>query len=377
VNQANNFCPAPWVGAYYHTNSASPCCTMKTRQMPLDEYFESDWLYSLKKDFLENKQPTDCNPCWEKESKGLKSIRNHFVKKFAVNDYDTAKIEHLELRESNLCNFMCRMCNPKDSVKIELELEQHPELKPYYFSSTSNTKITMTDENWDRILKLSEGLKSLTLTGGEPLLMKRYYGLLDYLADRNPNLLLKVYTNCSVYNPIFIEKLMKFKNAQINMSIDAVGEVAEYQRYGVAWDIVRKNAFQFMKLPIKTKIHSTISAYSILDVSRLADFFLELKDYPERGMDPLEFTAHVVTSPAALSFTNLNPDLRLRAITQIDEATEKMSDVFFSHYNRELNSIRKQLIQNVKCNYHHFVALTKSLDKARNQSFESVFGYRI
>jgi organic radical activating enzyme len=374
VNQANNFCPAPWFGMYYHSNSVSPCCTMQTREVSLEDYFESDWLYSLKKDLLENKKPTDCNSCWDKESKGLKSTRDRFLKKFRESDYATAKIEHLEVRESNLCNLMCRMCNPNDSIKIERELEQHPELKPYYYPSS---KQTMSEENWANILKISEGVTSLSLTGGEPLLIKRYYDLLDHLSVVNPNVLLKVYTNCTVYNPIFVEKLLKFRDVEINMSIDAVGEVAEYQRHGVSWDIVRKNIFQFMKLPINTKIRSTVSAYSILDVSRFADFLLEIKDNPERRIDSLSFTAHTVRAPAALTVNNLNADLRVRAISQIDEATRKLSDKLFLSYNRELNSIRKQLVQDSRCNYHQFVALTKSLDKARNQSFEKVFGYSI
>lgn len=376
VQQANNFCPAPWVGMYYHSNAASPCCTMKTMNYSPKEYLRSKWLSDLKQQFLENKRPLECNSCWFKEQKGLKSIRTHFVNKFANVNLQTTEVKHLELRESNLCNFACRMCNPTDSVKLERELEEYPELKQFY---RPNHRKSITDHNWNEIFETCKGLKSLTLTGGEPMLMKRYYDLLDYLIDigRHETLLLKIYTNCSVFNPMFNEKLVKFKRAQINMSIDAVGKTAEYQRYGTKWDDVRENIFKFIQLPIKTKIHSTISAYSILDISSLAKFFVELKSYPNKGMKLAKFTTHVVKDPSPLCFVNLNHDLRIKAIEQIDIALNELQGEFFLLYNKELISIRKQLLLSQSNDFAGFVTMTKALDTSRNQSFEETFGYKI
>jgi hypothetical protein len=180
-----------------------------------------------------------------------------------------------------------------------------------------------------------------------------------------------------VFNPVFNEKLVKFKRAQINMSIDAVGKTAEYQRYGTKWDEVRENIFKFIQLPIETKIHSTISAYSILDISSLAKFFVELKSYPNKGMKLAEFTTHVVQEPSPLRFVNLNHDLRMKAIKQIDMALNELQDEFFFLYSKELISIRKQLLLNQINDFAGFIVMTKALDTARKQSFEEVFGYKI
>lgn len=373
MQQANNFCSAPWIGLYYHSNAASPCCTMQTMNTSPKEYLDSYWLKTLKLEFLKGERPNRCGGCWNKEDQGLTSIR----KSFGKHPYDQGQIKHLELRESNLCNFACRMCNPTDSVKIERELEEHPELARFY---QKNTNSNMTEENWSQILDISLGLNSLYLTGGEPMLMKRYYDLLDHLIanGKSEDILLRVYTNCSVYNPIFIEKILKFKDVGIKLSIDAVGPVAEYQRYGTQWDVVKANAFKFAELPIKLNIHSTITAYSILDESSLADFFIELKSYPKRKAELMWFNAHVSRIPAGLEYSNLNVDLRARAIQEIDKAVEKLSSSsIFTNHVREIVSLRKQLLERRDCNFDLFVSMTKALDRARNQSFEEVFGYKI
>ena len=341
--------------------------------MSPSEYYNSKWLASLKQEFLDGKQPERCNSCWIKERQGLKSIRNHFTERFTFSAQTT---KHLELRESNLCNFACRMCNPTDSVKIEREIEEYPELSRFYQPNTSSN---ITDENWLQVLDVSLGLKSLYLTGGEPMLMKRYYDLLDHLIEhgRNEDIDLRIYTNCSVYNPVFIDKLNQFKNVTLKLSIDAVGKTAEYQRYGTQWKTVRANIFKFLELPVSLGIHSTITAYSVLDMASLADFFVEVKNYKKLNAKLTKFNAHVARIPTGLDYANLNIELRAKAIVEIDRAVEKLSDNFFSIYVKELKALRKQLIERRDCNHQLFVNMTKALDKARNQSFEEVFGYKI
>jgi organic radical activating enzyme len=350
---------------------------MDTLPMSPSEYFESNWLKSLKQEFLEGKQPARCNSCWIKERQGLKSIRTYFTKQFSFDEaLSQNSTKHLELRESNLCNFACRMCNPTDSVKLEREIKDHPELSEFY---RPNLNSDMSEENWQKILDTSLGLSALFLTGGEPMLMKRYYDLLDHLIanGKNETIELKIYTNCSVYNPIFVDKLLKFKNLTLMLSIDAVGKTAEYQRYGTDWQVVRTNIFKFLELPIRLSIHSTITAYSILDISSLADFFVEVRKYNKLKAKLIKFSAHVARIPAPLDYANLNLELRAKAIIEIDRAIAKLSYGLFSIYVEELIALRKQIMERKECNYSSFVNMTKTLDKARNQSFEEVFGYKI
>jgi sulfatase maturation enzyme AslB (radical SAM superfamily) len=209
------------------------------------------------------------------------------------------------------------------------------------------------------------------------MLMKRYLTLLDYLISTGKeNIMLDVYTNGSVYNTIFLEKLMRFPNARLIFSIDAIGKIADYQRYRGKWNIIRENILKCLELPIKIRMHSSITAYSILGVSELADFFIELSD--KKKNNNIHFTARIIRDPSTLEIVNLNVDLRVMAIKNIDSAILKLSNnKLFSVYNKELLSARKQLIERKDCNFTAFINMTKALDKVRNQSFEDTFGYKI
>lgn len=367
---ANNYCSLAFNGLYYQNNSASPCCAMGTEKMSPNEYIASKETLKLHQDFDNGLKPNRCDNCWTKEKFGYKSIRLSFLhRKKQLN-----KITHLELRESNLCNFACRMCNSNDSIVIEREIKANPDLQQFFVAH--NEKPT-TNENWNQILELTKNVESINLTGGEPMLMKRYQLLLDHLISTGKeNISLNVYTNGSVYNSLFLNKLLKFPNAKLIFSIDAVGKIAEYQRYGGKWENIRKVIVRCTELPINIRIHSTISAYSILGVSELADFFVELSNNNSGNLHP--FTAHVVRNPNILEIVNLNVDLRLIAIRKIDLAVAKLAnDELFVTYIKELLSVKKQLMARKDCNFSAFTNMTKLLDKIRNQSFEDTFGYKI
>ena len=379
---ANNYCGLAFSGLFYQNNSASSCCAMQTRPSSPNEYNTSIETLKLRQDFTDGLKPDPCKNCWVKEENGHRSIRNLYT-----SYRDPTKITHMELRESNLCNFSCRMCDPASSVVIEREIEANPELskffnKNYDLSGNKSEELVDTNstskENWNQILELAKDVESVILTGGEPMLMKRYFDFLDYLISiGKQNIRLIIYTNGSVYNPIFVEKLKKFPNMSLFISIDAVEKVAEYQRRGTKWNVVRDNIFRFAELPITIKLHSTMTAYSVLDVSRLVNFFIELSQ-TKMYATLLPFTVHFAREPKALEFVNLNRELKLRAIQEIDSAIQKLPDHnLFKIYVRELTSARRQLLTREDKRYDLFVKMTKALDASRNESFEEVFGYKL
>ena len=383
---ANNFCPLPFTGLFYQNNSASSCCAMAIQPSSPLEYINSEETKKLQQDFNEGLKPEKCRNCWAKEEYGHKSIRSYFTEKNTV-PRDLTKITHMELRESNLCNFGCRMCNPASSVVIEREIKSNQEIAKFFDRNYNpdGSRIEeiednnpTTKENWNQILELAKDVESIILTGGEPMLMKRYFDFLDYLISiGKQNIRLIIYTNGSVYNPIFVDKMKKFPNMSLFISIDAVGKVAEYQRYGTKWNVVRENILKFAELPITIKLHSTMMAYSVLDVSRLADFFVELSQ-TKMNATLLPFTAHFAREPKGLEFINLNKELRLRAVDQIDSAIQKLSDHrLFKVYVRELASARIQLLTREGCQYGLFANMTKTLDRVRQERFEDVFGYKL
>jgi organic radical activating enzyme len=385
------FCPAPWTSMYYHENTATPCHVNTEKQkMSPSEYLESDWLKKIKKDFKENRIPPSCMVCANKEARGLKSTRqtecrgkgkdpvkfpNEYVDPNAFSADEPSNIQRLELRSSNLCNFKCRMCNGDSSSEWKKETDNNTVLK--HWSGTQFDHFTVTSEdNFEELKKMSlDNIRLVCFTGGEPLLIKHYYDFMDHIIDSgyNESVGLEFFTNCSVWNPLFIERMMKFKEVRIVMSIDGVGKVAEYNRKGTKWDVVRENIMKFAKLPKNILYNTAISPYNLLDFANLAKFLMEIYEVnPTLGT-----RCYSVTGPFALHFVNLNNDLRARVVEQIDQSLEILHPENFDVLKKELRAIKKHINDTVPERPQMFVGYTKTLDLIRDEKFEDIYNYKL
>ena len=362
----SSFCPAPWISLFYQNNKASMCCVDRTQlDMSPIEFRKSEYLSEIKAQFLNGEKPANCSFCWKSEEQGLQSIRQHYNKRYPnFVPTDDMPLQYIELRASNLCNMGCRMCNTKNSSKLNREVMDNPQLSSWLGKVETDTEIN--DDNWQQILSTSETLDTLFLTGGEPMLIKKYYDLMDVLIEkqRSDKVDLHIYTNASVYNPLFIEKMLQFKTVNMNMSIDGVEQMAEYQRYGVEWKTIEKNIQKYLQLPIINNFHTTITAYNLLDLSSLAKFYVDiLKKYPSTN-----FKAHVAGGKIPMHYLNLPDDLRKKAINQIIESVKIMNDPKFKQITDQLVNIVR-MYKKESGDYEKFLTATKEMDIIRGQDF--------
>jgi MoaA/NifB/PqqE/SkfB family radical SAM enzyme len=384
---ANNFCIAPWTSIYYQIDKASICCTSKDSFiMSPDEFRNSNYLKKIRKDFLEGKKPDNCQNCWLNESKGQKSIRSYYNNRKTYGDLLDIKfdentqldIKHMEIKVNNLCNFKCRMCNADSSIEIQREIEKFPEIQEFFFSKKTQAN-DICDKHWIQLIKMMSTTRQLFLTGGEPMLTKKYYDLLDYLIKSgfSNSIELNVYTNGSVYNPKFIERFKSFKYIKFHVSIDAVGKTAEYQRSGTIWKKVKENTLKFAAISnIDFYINTVHSAYTVLDVEALTDFYIEIYAINPSAI----YSVHNVMSPLSLSYLNLNDDLRKVAIEQIKASLKKLN-LFKDSFERVIPELENMLFNlNLPSNYEgyeKFIKATQLLDVVRKEKFEDIFGYKL
>jgi len=361
------FCLAPWNSMYYHLDKASPCHIIREVTLSPSEYLESDWLKNLKQDFIDGKVPKSCMRCKERDDLGLKSTRKAtFNNKHLANQEYTmdrkTEIKRLELRTTNLCNFKCRMCGPDSSSEIAGKVD-------YAHNSIIEELKRISINNIDMVC----------FTGGEPMLIKQYYEFMDLLIEKklNDQICIELFTNCSVYNPMFMDRLLQFKNISFVMSIDGVGKTAEYIRHGTNWDIVEKNAYRFSEIISgslkKLFFNTAISSYVLLDVSSLAKFLMKLYSIN----DNIQTRCYSVISPEWLHFLNLNSELRKRVINEIDTAVNILDVKNFDIFTKELKGMKAQLETADYRDPIGFARNTLLLDKQRNESFEDVFGYKL
>ena len=378
----SKFCPAPWMAMFIHGNEVSACCSMHgSHHGSPSEYLKSPFLKDLKSDFLSGKFPEACLSCRLTEEFGGTSIRNHFEANYPhlmnKDDYteDTMlEYEYAEIRASNLCNFSCRMCNSWNSSVIEEEIKNNPNLVEVENRWKLVENKNITDDNWESLLKEALTFKRITLTGGEPTLIKKYYDLLEYLIEKklHNEIRIDIYTNASTYNPIFVKNLIGFKSVVVNFSIDAVGKFAEYQRNGTNWKVVSSNIEKWIteNPHIRFQFHSTFTAYNILDVLSLTRYFLQLEN------KVYSFKAHTVKGPGWICPHVLNKELRMKALRQLEDSVKLLKGRNkFRAWNRELLAL-VNILKNPKnmksSNFKSFIEKTIMLDKIRQQSFQDL-----
>jgi len=392
------FCPAPWSQIYYHLNSPSPCHIIRNHHLNMtpEEYLASDWLKNVKKDMMEGRVPTACQVCKKKEDLGMKSTRGaaweyfnvgpepeyetRWFSKFNWNENSPTEVFRVELRFSNLCNMKCRMCDETSSSEWAKEkLEHNMEFLPINKSMDRTESIIRTKyesvEGLKQVVMDSKVFNKVCFTGGEPLLIKEYYEFLDFLIDNNMShrVQLELYTNCSVYNPLFIDRIMKFQSVEFIMSIDGVGKTAEYIRAGTDWSKVEKNIrlFNALPAPIKIEFNTAISSYALLDVSSLAEFLMSLY----RDNNNIQTKCYHVIYPRELHYSRLDGELKQKAIEEIEKALKILTVPNFLIFATELANIKKKLVESyISEGSELFCSYTQQLDQIRNESFEDTFG---
>ena len=165
---------------------------------------------------------------------------------------------YVEVSFSNTCNFKCAYCGPQFSSKWVEEIEKHGPYKDVdnfneidhlrakgempYKKSEHNPYI---DAFWEWWPDLFPDLHTFRITGGEPLLSKDTFKVLEYIRDNpdvNPNINLSINTNLGVPDKL-IDKFIalakdlcennKVRELIVFTSIEAQGAQAEYTRHGL------------------------------------------------------------------------------------------------------------------------------------------------
>jgi organic radical activating enzyme len=381
------FCPAPWTHMYHHVNNTTPChANRNSNNFGPDEYLNSEWLKNLKQDFINGTVPETCKPCKDREDQGLKSTRGAMwgysnvgeEPEMDISQYtmDTPnKLKVIELRSTNLCNFKCRMCSADSSSDIAKEQEKFS--IPIYVNGQqmSGSVYSSPESHIEELKKLcvsNGGLRKFAFTGGEPFLIKEYYSLMDFLIEQkiNETIELQLYTNCSVYNTKFIDRLTQFTKVNFVMSIDGVEKTAEYQRHGTNWRVVKENVLKFNLLPFNICFNTAITSYVLLDVSSLAKFLMELYN----ANNNIQPRCYSVVPGNPLHHRYMSTELKNKAINEIDQAVGILTAGNFEIFVTELKNIKTQLQNTEPVDNYTFKNYTTDLDTKRNESFKDVFG---
>jgi organic radical activating enzyme len=314
-NVSPSFCVAKWKQVTLHLQNGHThsCHHPGTHLVPLDEIrvnptalHNTNFKKSQRKLMLEGVRPKECDYCWRAEDSGNKySDRiyksadttwayNH-VQDIASKPWDdNVDPSYVEVSFSSVCNFKCSYCSPNISSMWMEEIERHG---PYptsnkfnnldWFKQNQQMPIPNNQDNpyveafWKWWPTMYSQLKQFRITGGEPLLSKNTFKVLDYIIENpNPSLTFSVNTNMNVpdelYNK-FIEKLKIIQDnnmighLQIFTSAEAHGKQAEYIRHGMNYEQWLKNIERMINEVPRAAI-SIMSTYNILSIPSYTKF---------------------------------------------------------------------------------------------------------
>jgi sulfatase maturation enzyme AslB (radical SAM superfamily) len=274
VNDNSSFCIFPFIELLTNDNHTTVCCRSSTPIVNIKdlENFSTDKNYSIiRKKMIEGqKLPLHCNFCYNLESQGIKSARQQETVEWAIrlNLYSTddlskiTKPVYYEVRPSNVCNIMCRICSPQFSNKIQREWKTLGWIDSDKDIAYSNFEIVDTTD-----------IKKLYVAGGEPTAMPEFYDFLQTcINNQDTSFEFLINTNAVKISDKLLSLTSKFTNLQFIVSIDGYKQANDYSRWGSEWNTVVNNINKIQTNGHKVTFNTTLSLYTIFHYKELLDF---------------------------------------------------------------------------------------------------------
>jgi radical SAM protein with 4Fe4S-binding SPASM domain len=294
LTESETFCMLPWMHMHaFPDGRAYPCCLSDywhpvgdLRKNTMAEVWNQDAYQTMRSNMLQDKPCKECVKCYEQEQHGAFSMRNdsnrnygHLIKETNNTHEDGThpefKIRYWDVRFSNLCNFSCRSCGPIFSSNWYNDHVKLYNRKPDVLGrDMARVEYTTGDED-DMIAQMMPHvpyLEQVYFAGGEPLIMKEHYFLLEKLIEAGKtDIRLQYNTNFSELHfkdKHVFEYWKHFKNVSVGASLDGMGAQAELIRKGTDWRQTVENRERMMKeVPhVDFYVSSTVSSMNVLHV---------------------------------------------------------------------------------------------------------------
>lgn len=338
----------------------------------ISESYNSKEFNSIRENLRNGIQDKNCDHCWQQENRGERSLRldtiNHERYQEVFQSDNIAGLVTLQLDLSNQCNLKCRICNHIDSsmwAKEHFDLyEQNKEFNLLEFQKSYNFALHKDNDFLDDFKKnVVPTLAIIRFQGGEPFLMKQQWAIVDSIIELgySKEMLIGYHTNATIWNTDIEEKLSKFKEVNLSLSIDDVGDRFEYLRHPAKWNEVKNNIEKILSWSSKDKeardvlINCVVTPYNILTIHDLIDYFT-LRNIP--------VNLHPTSSPEHFSISNIPENIKHIFLEKLKSTT----------YNIEIENIISVLLGSGSFEqWQIFLKTTNIHDTYRKENFEKTF----
>lgn len=300
------FCIAKWKQStiYLQTGQTHSCHHPSTHAIPTGEIEQdpsslhnTERKVGFRRELLRGIQTPDCNYCWRVEDLGQTSDRvlkstEPWARPYFEEARDNLRVNpsYLEVSFDSTCNLKCAYCGPTLSSKWQEEIEEHGAYEnghqnPHLLKRVGRWPQLNREHNpykeafWEWWPSLYPDLHVFRITGGEPLLSKDTWRVLDWILENpSPDLTVSINTNLSVPDPL-IRKLVEYagklqKNVQrfeVFTSAEAWGTQCEYIRYPMVFEKFWQNFYYLTTQVPHVTMMSTVNLLALESLPTLME----------------------------------------------------------------------------------------------------------
>jgi sulfatase maturation enzyme AslB (radical SAM superfamily) len=309
------FCLAKWkhLTLYLHLAEGHSCYHPPPGKLSVEDVKKNPWALhntaskiQARQQMLSGEQPAECSYCWNFENLNQNHISDRHIKTYeeSYGTFERAEKIHkeglsdkvspsyIEVSFSNTCNFKCIYCSPKASSSWVNEIKKFGPYEDLFNNYEIKDEIIPEEENpfLDSFKQLLPAIKNelvgLRITGGEPLLQKTTYEIIDsFVHEERPKLDFMINSNLGM-KPAIVEKFCQainrleagksVKSFMLFTSLESVEKRAEYVRYGLDYKLWLQNMVYVLE---KTKADiSVMCTYNVLSVTDYTNFLNLLLD---------------------------------------------------------------------------------------------------
>jgi molybdenum cofactor biosynthesis enzyme MoaA len=349
----STFCAAPW---FQLRNSSlgnyRACCSITQEKSnfagQIDykwpthstvEWMNSDYMHYLRQELTNGNRLPECDSCWQHEDHQIISQRQilnntitynqgdqlnqTWIKSYFNNktDYAHDLLLIADIKLTNLCNFACAMCVPKDSTQIYSQWrknKKHPwviqqlQKNPEYLEQVKQVYINKHNHQLLQYA-IQKQVRHIKILGGEPLLDQVAMNMLSTIdLPQKARTSLIIITNGSVDLDATCQQLGDFQTIQFIISLEGIGDVQDYIRKGSSWTQIEKNIDNFLTKYSNSKnnlrIHHTVQALSLYHLHKLVSW-CDLRN--------IQLSTEILINPEYMSVSVMPEQMRLECFQNL------------------------------------------------------------
>mgnify|MGYP000848371834 CR=1 FL=1 len=413
-SKSSSFCGAKWYYAtiWLNTGQTTACHHPLPHQVDAEAVMKNPALLSNtptkkteRQQMLKGERPSGCSYCWKIEDISKDNVSDRVHKSVAYTEKDLQEafdggnekdfpVKYLELSFDRTCNFACSYCNPAFSTTWAKDIKKngpyteigedgkrhygHPHNQASRFQEDDNPYIKAFFEWWDK--ELHSTVHTLRLTGGEPLMHRHVWKMMDFLKSR-PNVVEYFAVNSNlVTKPALFDKFLKeakgINGFHLYTSNESCELGSEYIRDGMVWTQWKDNLARAIdsKCFDGVNVMCTVSAIALEGLAEFLRFCVEMKKTNDKKMP--QFSLNILRFPNFQSPLVLPLELRKKFACEIETFTTKnekyLNEMEVSNCKRLITYLKQEDDTHMELR-KQFKNYFKQYDKRRDKDFEKTF----